>query len=77
MLTNLHILEQHEFEKISRQFKEHPQVRLVLKYDEALSHEIFAAADIFLIPSIFEPCGLTQVGTLMIHLLSLCFLGGS
>lgn len=52
---------QHEFEKISRQFKEHPQVRLVLKYDEALSHEIFAAADIFLIPSIFEPCGLTQM----------------
>jgi hypothetical protein len=33
----------------------------VLKYDEALSHSIYAASDIFVIPSIFEPCGLTQV----------------
>jgi starch synthase len=52
---------QHEFEGIARQFENHPQIRLVLKYDEALSHSIYAASDIFVIPSIFEPCGLTQV----------------
>ncbi|KAG0622794.1 hypothetical protein M758_3G123800 [Ceratodon purpureus] len=52
---------QHEFEDIARQFEKHPQIRLVLKYDEALSHSIYAASDIFVIPSIFEPCGLTQM----------------
>lgn len=59
--TNLSFFEQHEFEGIARQFENHPQIRLILKYDEALSHAIYAASDIFVIPSIFEPCGLTQV----------------
>lgn len=30
-------------------------------YDEALSHRIFAGADLFCVPSRFEPCGLTQI----------------
>ena len=30
-------------------------------YDEALSHRMFAGGDIVLVPSRFEPCGLTQM----------------
>lgn len=52
---------QREFEGIANQFCEHPSIRLILKYDEVLSHCIYGASDIFIIPSIFEPCGLTQM----------------
>ncbi|KAK4488186.1 hypothetical protein RD792_003929 [Penstemon davidsonii] len=50
-----------EFEDISNHFKSHEHARLILKYDESLSHLIYAASDMFIIPSIFEPCGLTQM----------------
>lgn len=30
-------------------------------YDEALSHLMFAGGDLFIVPSRFEPCGLTQM----------------
>jgi starch synthase len=32
-----------------------------LGYDESLAHRIFAASDVTLVPSRFEPCGLTQM----------------
>ncbi|KAJ9565507.1 hypothetical protein OSB04_001473 [Centaurea solstitialis] len=50
-----------EFEEIANKFQNHEHIRLILKYDEALSHSIYAASDMFIIPSIFEPCGLTQM----------------
>jgi starch synthase len=40
----------------------HPdQVRVVVGFDEALSHRIQGGADAVLMPSRFEPCGLTQL----------------
>jgi ADP-glucose type glycogen/starch synthase len=37
------------------------QVSISLVFNEALSHRIFAASDILLVPSLYEPCGLTQM----------------
>jgi starch synthase len=37
------------------------RVGIVIGYDEALSHLIMAGADVILLPSRFEPCGLTQL----------------
>ena len=37
------------------------KVAVRIGYDEALSHRIFAGGDAVLVPSRFEPCGLTQM----------------
>jgi starch synthase len=37
---------------------------LRIAYDDDLAHAIFAGSDIFLIPSRYEPCGLTQMYSL-------------
>jgi starch synthase len=39
-------------------------VAVVIGYDEQLSHRIEAAADAYLMPSMFEPCGLNQLYSL-------------
>lgn len=45
-----------------RQIGEHdPNVAVRIGYDEALSHRLIAGADAILVPSRFEPCGLTQM----------------
>jgi starch synthase len=42
--------------------KAHPlQVAVRLGYDEPLAHRLIAGADVILVPSLFEPCGLTQL----------------
>ncbi len=45
--------------------RKHPgRVSVTIGYDEGLSHRIEAAADFFLMPSRFEPCGLNQMYSL-------------
>ncbi|KXZ52394.1 hypothetical protein GPECTOR_9g438 [Gonium pectorale] len=43
------------------QFRDHPDVRLKIMYSERLAHQIYGAADVVVVPSMFEPCGLTQM----------------
>lgn len=51
---------------IHRQLKELEQIfgdnfKFIDQYNEQIAHKLFAAADIFLMPSRYEPCGLTQM----------------
>lgn len=52
---------QKEFEALQIELKNNPNGAVFLDKDEALAHQIYAAADLFVIPSLFEPCGLTQL----------------
>ena len=40
---------------------EHPGVAVRIGYDEPLSHRMIAGSDAIIVPSRFEPCGLTQL----------------
>lgn len=40
---------------------QNPHVAVRIGYDEGLSHRLIAGADAILVPSRFEPCGLTQM----------------
>ena len=39
----------------------HPNIAVAIGYDEWLSHRMMAGGDAILVPSRFEPCGLTQM----------------
>ena len=40
------------------------KVSASILYNEALSHRVYASCDAFLMPSLFEPCGLSQLMSL-------------
>ena len=50
--------EQH-WEDIRRRYPD--RVGLYIGYNDALAHKIYAACDFFIMPSLFEPCGLGQM----------------
>lgn len=56
--TGSPVLEQAAF-KLHRDLPE--RVRTEIRFDPTLSRQIYAAADLLLIPSRYEPCGLTQM----------------
>ena len=45
-------------------WKYEDKVSAQITYSEELSHKIYAASDAFLMPSLFEPCGLSQLMSL-------------
>jgi starch synthase len=51
------------YEDSLREFAaQHPdKIALLFAYDDKVAHKIFAAADMLLVPSRYEPCGLTQL----------------
>lgn len=50
-----------EFHRLKQEHQDNPHVTLILNHQEELAHLIYAGCDMFLVPSIFEPCGLTQM----------------
>ncbi|MCC8046934.1 MAG: glycogen synthase GlgA [Clostridiales bacterium] len=52
-----------KYENMFRHFawKYQGKVSANIFYSEALSHKVYASCDAFLMPSLFEPCGLSQI----------------
>ena len=55
-----------QYENMFRHFawKYPGKVSANIYYSEAMSHKIYASCDAFLAPSLFEPCGLSQLMSL-------------
>jgi len=49
------------FYGLKHRLNDNPDCHLEIGYDEELSHLYYAGADMLVIPSAFEPCGLTQI----------------
>ncbi len=50
-----------DFHALKIHFADNPNVHLELHHHEELAHLIYAGCDLFMVPSLFEPCGLTQI----------------
>ncbi len=50
-----------DFWGLKHYLNDNPDCHLEISYNEELAHLIYAGADMILIPSAFEPCGLTQM----------------
>ncbi len=49
------------FWNLKRRYNDNPDCHLELGFNEELSHLIYAGSDLIIVPSLFEPCGLTQM----------------
>lgn len=50
-----------EFYALRDEYRDNPHIHFHFEYDEKLAHQTYGASDFILIPSLFEPCGLTQM----------------
>ncbi len=50
-----------DFWHLKRRLNDHPDCHLEIGYDEELAHLIYAGADLLVMPSLYEPCGLSQM----------------
>ena len=46
---------------LKRHFNDNPDCHLEIAYNEEVAHLIYAGADMLVVPSRYEPCGLTQI----------------
>lgn len=51
----------YDFVNLAKKYEHDPDVRIILVQEEKLAHKLYAASEMFLMPSLFEPCGLTQL----------------
>lgn len=49
------------FWHLKRQLNDNPDCHIEMGHDEELAHLIYAGSDMIVVPSLFEPCGLTQM----------------
>ncbi len=49
------------FWQLKRRFNDNPDCHLEIAFNTGLAHLIFAGADMMVLPSMFEPCGLAQM----------------
>jgi len=49
------------FHHLKGQLNDSPDCHLELGFSEQLAHLIYAGTDIMVVPSVYEPCGLTQM----------------
>ena len=49
------------FLHLKHHLNDNPDCHLEIGYDEELAHLIYAGSDMTVVPSLFEPCGLTQM----------------
>ncbi|MEN8223119.1 MAG: glycogen/starch synthase [Acidobacteriota bacterium] len=47
--------------ELGKMSRNNPGLIFFKKFDEKLSHKLYAAGDIFVMPSLYEPCGLSQL----------------
>jgi starch synthase len=50
-----------EFWRLKHELNDYPDCHLELTFSVELAHLIYAGADLLVMPSLFEPCGLTQL----------------
>lgn len=50
-----------DFHELKHRYTDNPNVHLTLYHQEEIAHLIYAGSDMFVVPSLFEPCGLTQM----------------